>query len=424
MASRRQWSALVFFALILLEILMAFLPVEGEKLLLSYAWPLGCIFIGLTLPTYPRKLTSYAGFFLIAWFMLSRILLGDIFMQDAMLLLAKLFCAYGVFLPFAMLHEEEERYTALRSVALGITAVMAICGWLCVIQFIMKFKGNELPLIGSRIHFTKGRLSFRTNENTTAELFLLGLMSFLWLSLRRKKAHPALTFLNIGTLLALIMTNSRTVIIQLSLTFGALAGLCVLHKYSQAAAFKRLSISISLGILATAAAYLLIQLLLLGEEQLIAPFLKSTAHTGARSLALDQLDNRTSIYRACFRLLDEHPKVLALGTRDWFSLFREYYPSKSHPHSAYLLTLISAGIPGLLFTFALSLLCLKSCAVSLVCKGVALDEQFVCVVPVILLISALVECYLFVSGYPLIDAFFLICLGCAIQIGRKYARKR
>ncbi len=413
---QRKLCVVMFILVVIAELVQLYAPKNEALVACLFVGPLAYSFIGLSLLSQRRRVEDWAGFAFMGWFIVHCML----YQRVNLLVMQRLFCAYGIFYAFARVADDGSKYTILRIVAWLLTAALSLLGWISVYMFIC---GKTISFSGLGLEFlmSSGRLQIINHPNTTATLFLLAIVAAIWLCLQDKKYRPVLIALAVGSYAGIALTVSRTVMIQAALTLGVLMGLWMLKRLSKLCLWQQWGLSVVGGLAMTVIAYVLFDVTISGIEWLSTVFSGTDSLVANRSLARDltTMTGRTQIFVDTFHMLRDHPDVIFKGSPDWFELFRQYNTAASHTHNAYLQTLVMYGLPALAITLWMSYRIIRAGVRTAFSAQTALAEQFLCFIPILILISAIPEPFLFCDGYPFFDHFFLMFCGYALETERR-----
>ena len=132
MAVKQRRLSMGMLAFLALAVLLYSLSFERGMLVVThYVTPMTALFLGLYLPGSDlRKSRIYAAGLLVpAWFILSRMLGGELYLDHSFLPFSHLLYMYGMALPFARLTGDGERRCGLAMVSLLIFACFGLVAW-------------------------------------------------------------------------------------------------------------------------------------------------------------------------------------------------------------------------------------------------------------------------------------------------------
>lgn len=428
---RQMVSLLVMCPQVLMLILWAFSSQRSEKAVLAYGVLLAFTFVGVTLASEKGKirLTYWIGYLYIAWYMLSRLLLGDLYLERSSLYFARTVVSYAVALPFAFV-SQDRRKRCLDVVAFLYAAAftaLALVGLLTVVL------GHDIiiPVLHTRVYM-EGRLFAGQHPNGSAMLFLMAMLFTVYLMAR----YPRKWLLIAGSLMLLCQyagiafTVSRTVMIEVALAAGALAFWAVMRipravpaRWPRAA---RAAVAVVLALVCCVLCYAGFN----GCTEWSQSF-SSQAETAeaAQTVVVEQrplledlstLTGRTFIYQNVLKYVQMHPETLATGLLEKdivTNIQREVDPNFWLAHNGWLQTLLTVGLPGLMFALYFTALTVKLAVKQLLlrCQSGSLADKILLLLPVLLVLNCLTECVLFVEQFSVGNFAYLLCLGYALE---------
>lgn len=423
---------LSFAALMLAELS----PERGAAVMAAYVAPAGWVLLGLSLRRGKTKGMLRLGGALLGWFVVSRFLLGEHYLEDSQEAFRLFFAACITALPFAQVWDEDGRRRGLMVVCWLGALASSLLAWLGIAS-VLTGRTLTLPLLGSRVYVQGGRLFALEYPNLGACFFLLGLIGtgYLALTLRKKWFIPLALLMGLGLWAGIAFTVSRTVMIQCAAVLAGAAFLLVWRSPLRPAWLRVLA-----GILAAVAALVLTYMSFTWVVEGVSHFgaqAAEVAETGAAAeIAARPLENdlltmtgRTDAYRGFFELVKHRPKVLVLGVlnKNLTVELNRYIPHDTlaafyHAHNAYIQTTLQLGLPGLLFALWCSFLAVRSAVriLLLAPKGrVSAAEGLVSLSCLALLLGAISEVYLFTDQFSMCNFAFMLLLGYALQTEKR-----
>lgn len=429
-------ALLILAAEALLMVLWAYAPSAVDKALPAFGIPLAFAFAGLALASCKRRppLVCWMGAAVVVWYALSRIWLGDLYLQQSGLYFARTAANHLVALPFAFALGDGARRRGLDLTAaiyaLGLFP-LALAGVLCTLLNTHIY----LPIFSTEIFFLHNRLCAGQHPNGSAMLFLLGMLFTLYLMMR----YPRWWTRVLGAVMlctfymGVAFTDSRTVMIECALAAAALAFSAVLRLKRPSRMALRVCAAVAAAAVALAACYAGMH----GCIKWQASF-SSHAEEAAREETVAQketpvaipyrpllrdvatLTGRTDIYKAVLRYVGHHPDTLLAGMleRDIVThLQAEVYPEFVLAHNAWLQALLTTGLPGLLlglyFTWHTLRLGVRGLLVRQAQTGFA--DKMILLLPLLLVLNCVTECVLFAEQFSVANFAYLLCLGYATQ---------
>lgn len=420
--------ALSFGALLLEELSAE----RGAAMLLAYALPAGWVLLGLSLCRRGDKGMLWLGGAMVGWFVLSRFLLGEHYLETSQEALGHFVAAYLVALPFAQAWDQEGRRRGLGLICLLCAALTAGLAWLGVAA-VMTGRDISLPALGRCFYVERGRLYVLGYPNLGACAFLLGLIctAYLALTLRKKGLIPLWLLMALGLWTGIAFTVSRTVMIQCAL-LAAGAVFLLIWRSPLRSAWLRVLAGMLAAVVVLALGYLSFTWIVDGASQFGAQAAEAAQTGAAAQIAsrplerdLQTMTGRTRAFKGFFDLIRHHPKVLALGVlnKDLVVELNRYIPHQVlavyyHTHNAFLQTTLHLGLPGLAMALWITFLCLRSAVriLLLAPRGrVSAAEGLMPLACLVLLVGTISEVYLFTDCFPICNYMFLLFLGYALQ---------
>lgn len=425
------------FGVLLLEALSA---ERGAAMLLAYALPAGWVLLGLSLCRKGDKGMLWLGGAMVGWFVLSRVLLDEHYLETSQEALGHFVAAYLVALPFAQVWDQEGRRRGLGLMCLLCAAMTSLLAWLGV-GAVMTGRDISLPALGRCFYVAGGRLYVLGYPNLGACAFLLGLIctAYLALTLRRKWLIPLWLLMAVGLWTGIAFTVSRTVMIQCAL-FAAGAVFLLIWRSPLRPAWLRVLAGLAAAAVVLALGYQSFTWIVKGASQFGAQAAE-TVQTGAAEIAsrplerdLQTMTGRTGAFKGFFDLIRHRPKVLALGVlnKDLVVELNRYIPHQVlaayyHTHNAFLQTTLHLGLPGLAMALWLTFLCLRSAVriLLLAPRGrVSAAEGLMPLACLVLLVGTISEVYLFTDCFSICNYMFLLFLGYALQTEKRLRAER
>ena len=425
---------------------------RGIKLFESYMLLIPFVFLGMALVRPARRSHDYwVGLVWIGWFVLSRILLGDVYFRRSGYEWFSLDCAAYLFaLPFAWQMEDGQKKRGLYIVSVLVFVAVGLAAWLALICGIGG-QNMSIPHLGGNFGFAEmGKDSYRLtisgHPNITAALMGLAIMLGVWLlcaSRYRRWLFAPMLALFVGLYSAFALTMSRTNMIQIALFAAMLIVLLLLRRISAQTKGRWLKIAGSVLIGAAVFAFVfqssywivngfnaIKQTVLSAQAEEIAAQQEETEASEAgertgyiiqRPLGSDlaTMTGRSDIYRETIQNLLQNPKVLVLGNTNPSESIAEGFP---HAHNAYLQITACLGIPGLLMAlwFSARAVWVSGRVVFSRLKTASVaDLALVCII-LIMLVGTIPEIYLFYNGEAkLYNVVFFLLYGYLIETERR-----
>lgn len=305
------------------------------------------------------------------------------------------------------------------------------------------------------IYWNGSRLQAMWHPNICATIFLVGIgfCLFQMVQLQKKWYRVLLAVIAVILFVAMALTNCRTAIIMCGCIVGGLLFLCI-HNGS----WKRFILGIVAALVTIVllfnGAHMIYQAnidRLIGQytrEIIVEPeeaapasatspdshssssssgnsplridsetgefTLSSGAGQGSLSSDFGSMNGRTNIWKACVQAVRNNRSVMLFGSDKSGTFIREYVGMDlDHSHNAWMDTLICLGIPGLLLVLIFTCIAVWNIWFVFWGKHIALGQKTIAMLTVCLLVSAMMEPYLFITDnyYHHIDFIFFLCLG-------------
>lgn len=440
MRSKRYYIVLSVALFLFYVVYMLTLDTMGLSLYILRAYAPLVVYVLLGCALYRGsirlKSTWTVGLLMLLWYILSRIFLGDTFLQRSAVTVADLAVLYALAFPFAQVSGDGNKRRVLDILSLVYVLTMTVIAWMSIY---LAVTGKSLTMPQSGYDFamsTSGRLyMLGQNPNHSAPLLAMALFLALYLlSCYRNKLWliPGVIVI-VGLYGALTLTVSRTAFIAATATFGYLAG-CLASKIK----VKKLWLK-TLVVAAIVLAGMLLAYKSLDWVKELLFLLASTVQRGDlvflaadrdMTIAVDNMSGRGMIYSAILQVLREEPKVLLFGNLDLdvaakISEVANY--TYQHCHNSFLQVLMLMGLPGLLLVLWICVKLGLSVLKLLFAKDSAMAEKLLALVPVYFLVSSLAESLVFVPwmnlGWSLLNFWFLLISGYIIVAGDRYKLK-
>ena len=440
----------IFSLLYLMTLDLVGLPLSILK---AYVPALVFAVIGISLyrGDYGRCSIYGLGLLFLVWYVFTRIILSDYFLGRSFVNVVDLCVLYGFALPFAKLSGDGEKRRILDIFSLVYVVIFGIIAWISIV-FAITGTGYTMPL--SRQWFGLDSFSGRLqilgqNANPSAALMALGFFIAVYLLVRYRKRRwciaPAVLAL-IGFYGALALTDARASIVAFLIAVGLLFAVIGSRIRISSPLLKGLVIAVMVvagmlishrgfGLALRVVNSLAVQVqmpaasdeVLGGEdanaaEEVVVPVLE------ARDLINSDvgLSGREDVYMAVIPTLRDNPSILLYGDLEnsIMSKIQVYSGSEYlHMHNAFLQVLVLTGIPGLLFALWLTIR-LALATLKLLFGTQPLDEKMLPMISVVMLVSSLVESYVFVPWMSMcwsqLNFVFLLFSGYLLETGDRY----
>lgn len=420
-------AALGFAALAL--VLVAYSFERGVLVMMHYVCPLVCAFAGIALVggRYRKQPDLWMGAAFVGWYVVSRMLLGERYLDHSFMMFSNLCCAYLLALPFARCTGDGLRKHGLKTVSVIFVTAYGVLAWAGVFSALL-CTPFTLPGLGTGISIRADRRLWAGNHpNISACMFLLAIMLGVWLiavSRRRWLAVPAV-LLAAGAYAGIALADSRTVMLQAG-CFAAGAVFLGMLRLPVRALWKRMVI----GLVAGAACLALVFVSFGWAAQLIADAsanMSALAETvqktkvAARSIWKDlaTMTGRTNIYTKLLKAVAERPSILGAGllNSEIVQVIRKASGAE-HAHNAYLQTLLNMGLPGLLMAAYFTVRAVWTACRLVFSRSAAFADQLLAVMLMVLLVSAVSEPYLFTEYLTIANMPFFLIFGYTLEAQR------
>lgn len=401
-----------------------------------YAGPLALVFFGRNLQSgvYRERGAHRVGLMFVAWFVLSRVVNGELYLQNSWWHVSSLCITYLLALPFAASMQDGRRRRGLTCVAWIFSVAYACLAWLSVYA-IIRGRNIVLPVLDTMLGTDYGRLLAGQHPNGSATLFLMGFLLTLYLVAHYRKRWLLLpaAVMCLGFYVGTALSVSRTVMVEMSLAVGAIAFLFLMRANIRrvwlraAAALAAFVVAFGLCYAGFGGAVNVVNsmnqkhlLPAAGAEEMLpaqpekAP--KPTIQARPMDKDITSLTGRTDIWQAGLSALKDDPSILAFGLLDseFYTRVKPYAPMQiSHIHNAYLETLLITGLPGLMMALWFTFLALRmGLRILLIhARKAAWTDQLLALIPLVLLVNCMTESVLFVETFTYANFVFFLCLG-------------
>ncbi len=395
-------------------------------LLKSYGPLLVFAFIGISLyrRDYERKHIYFLGLAFILWYIITRIILGDKSLVRSSVTLIDLSVLYGLAFPFAKSSGDWNKRHIFDGIAIIYVITIAAASWLGV-YYAVTDTGVFMPRSGSfyGLEGHPGRFQLLgQNPNHSAVLISAAIMLTIYLLARYWKrqwiAPAAIVFL--GLYSALAITDSRASSIAFLVAVALVAAVLAsrIRVSSKGLKFILIILIVCVSVFVCYKG-LDIATEVIGRNE-------DTVQNREVSLDINKMSGRAEIYQAVIHHIQEQPHILIHGLLDnqvTEKVIEETGYEYTHVHNSYLQTLMLTGIPGLLFSLYLSLR-LALATWKLFFTDAPLAEKFLPLIPIILLVTSLVESLVFVPFgnlyWSLTNFLFLFTSGYVLETSDQY----
>lgn len=419
---------MAFSALTML--LTAFSYERGTAVMVHYICPLVGVFVGMTLFTgrYRRQIDLWVGAAFVAWYVLSRILMKEMYLEYSFTMFSNLCCAYLLAFPFACGMDDGQKKNGLKAAAAVFVFGYGLLAWLGVFSALL---GDAviLPRLGTDISMHKDlRLWAGNHPNISACMFVIALMLGIWLITKHCSRWMMLPVLALcfGAYAGIALADSRTTMLQACCFAAGLVFLGALRLPIKAV-WKKALIGLAAGIICFAVVFMSFGWVTEGVTTLAN---QMTAHAetvgkkvvASRDIVKDMatMTGRTYIYQKIFKLIQDRPRVLLTGmlNSQIVQVLREY-TGVDHAHNAYLQTLVNVGLPGLLMAVFFTVRAIWVSMKLIFSRRAAFADQILAVILLVFLVGTIPEPFLFTEYLTIANMTFFLVFGYAIETERK-----
>lgn len=420
-------AVLAFAALTLA--LVAYSFDRGIMVMMHYTCPLVWAYAGMTLFSgrYAKRLDLWMGAAFVGWYVLSRMLLGELYLDYSFMMFSNLCCAYLLALPFARGSGDGMCKTGLKTVAAISAAAYGLLAWIGVVSALL-CSPVTLPVLGTDIRInTDNRLWAGNHANISACMFLLAVMFGVWLiavSRKRWIAMPVV-LLAAGAYAGLALADSRTAMLQAG-CFAAGAVFLGMMRLPVRAQWKRMLVGLAAGTVCLALVFVsfgwtarLISRASAHMAALAEPVQQTQVATRSIWNDLATMTGRTDIYVRLLETVAQQPRILLTGLLNSkiVQVIRDA-AQVEHAHNAFLQTLLNVGLPGLLMAVYFMVRAVWVVFRLVFSRKAAFADQLLAVMLMVFLVSAISESYLFTEYLTIANMPFFLILGYALETER------
>lgn len=436
---QKKSEAFPLFALLFITLALIFYALSYERgtlVVQYYSAPVALLFCGYTLRRYRKPCVYWLGAAFIGWFILSRILAGELYLENSYWHLAGLLVTYALAFPFAYATEDAQRRKGIIMVAVVLSVSFTLFALLSIIG-ILTGQNIVLPWLNSEFGIHNAKLYANQHSNGSAILFLIGMLfTFFWMfKLRRRQLIAPGVMMCLICYAGIALTVSRTVMIECSLALGTLAGLAVWRSGIRSGKL-RFAAALTVGLVFLLLSYMgyhaiaRIPTLLTSHAaaQTVQQAEKTTQLVIAKRPLLDSLgtlSGRTQIYAAIIPMFRDHPQALLITgflNSELVGVLHQYIPAEHvHMHNAWLQTLVNMGVPGLLLALCFTWLAVRSGLRTLLFWGkrTTADDKVLALMVLLLLVNSMFECVIFTETFNIGNVTFFLTLGYLLELERR-----
>ena len=449
---RRFGLGVVAFAA-LAELLIVLCYARGVLVVEHYLSPMVFAFAGMTMLSgaYQKKPALWLGAAFCLWYVLSRMLMGELYLKYSYPYLCNLCAAYLLALPMAHCTKDEKQ-SGMKLFSWIYFAGFGAVAWLSLLPAV---QGEVMRLpwfdVDIGLQAVDRRLTIGLHPNGSGVMLLISLMMGVWLLCKHRKRWlllPALVLMA-GMYAAIGFTVSRTVMIQTGCFLGALAALALLRLLPWNRLWKKLLVAAPVAMVIVIVVFLSFGWITTGAEKLNESMNASAEEVFPGVTGLDYSDyylypeypdmsslyaqdglvadrdliedlttltGRTAIWRGIGQLVKDQPRVLLTGmlNSDIISVLNRY-TAHTHAHNSILHTLCNMGLPAMLIAVYFTLRA-AWCALRLIFgKNAKFSDQILAVMLLVWLLGSLTESSLFVESFTPCNIPFFLTLGYALE---------
>lgn len=346
------------------------------------------------------------------------------------------FTVFLLAFPFAVSAKDSERQLGMK-----ITGGFFLCGALVLALFTgLLALGFFRYFLTSYIYWDGARLAAMWHPNITANCFLIaiGFCLYFCTTVRRRCYRAVFLALAVLFFLLISLTNSRTAVLTCCILVAGTVFFLIWK-----GGVKRFLLGAVAALVVMVLMFVLYQTVFsLHEDHLIQSYLQELEATGSTNpdLQVDQqtgqaslhtdsgqntlaqdigtLNFRTAIWSSSIRIIQEDPMILVRGTPFIADLLTARHAwVVTHSHNSWLDTLLGLGLPGLFFALIFTGLALWHILRLFFFGNHSLSRKIIALLTLCLLISGILENYLFLasSSYQCANFAFFFCLGYLTQ---------
>ena len=403
---------------------------RGVTVMQHYVCPLAFAFAGMTLFSgrYGKQIDLWVGLAFVGWYVLSRILMRELYLDYSFMMFSNLCCAYLLAFPFARGMRDGIKQTGLKTAAWVFVVGYGLIAWIGVMVALFG-QDITLPVLGTKIDMDPYalRLEAGNHPNISAYMFLIALVCGVWLmgQTRRWWLRIPLPLCVAGAYAGIALTVSRTVMLQVSCFAAGIVFLAMLRLPIKAV-WKKAIIGLLVGAICLVVVFVSFNWVIDGMTYL-AHQMRAYAETVEPPVAqqralmgdLATMKGRTEHYRGIMNLLREQPRILVTGllNSEIVQTLLEY-ANCEHAHNSYLHTLVTAGIPGLLMALFFTVRAVWASMKLIFSSKAAFGNQLLAVILLVFLVCTIPESYLFTEYLTIANMPFFLVFGYVLEAER------
>lgn len=429
-SSKKTKSAAVLMlaAAAMTLVLVIFSFDRGTLAMMHYVCPIAWAFVGMSLclGSDRKQVDLWVGAAFVAWYVLSRMLMREPFLNYSFSMFSNLCCAYLLAFPFAHSMADGGKKMGLQTVAIIFVIGYGLLAWIGILS-VFTDSLITLPYLGTKVEMQRLRLWAGNHPNISACVFMVALLLGVWLlvhKLCRWLAVPVV-LLCVGAYAGIALADSRTIMLQVCCFAAGLVFLAML-RLPRRAMWQKTIIGLIAGALCLVLVFFSFSWVKDGITCLVNQL---TAHAETvenqvvanRSLLDDlaTMTGRTPIYQKLLHLVWERPRILLTGmlNSDLVQVIRETSGAE-HAHNSFLQTLLNMGLPGLLMAVFFAARAVWVSLKLIFNQKAAFADQILAVILLVFLVGTISEPYLFSEYLTAANMPFFLIFGYALETQR------
>lgn len=427
-AYQKRLSVVILGFASLTLVLVALAFQRGVTVMQHYICPLTFAFVGMTLFSgrYGKQIDLWVGLAFVGWYVLSRILMRELYLDYSFMMFSNLCCAYLLAFPFARGMRDGLRQTGLKTAAWVFVIGYGLTAWIGVLVALFG-QDITLPVLGTEFSSVSLRLWAGNHPNISAYMFLIALVFSVWLmgQTRRWWLRIPLPLCIAGAYAAIALTVSRTVMLQVSCFAAGIVFLAMLRLPIKAV-WKKAAIGLLAGGVVLVLVFIGFDWAVDGMTYLaheMRAYAEAVEPPVAQQRALlgdlATMTGRTEHYRGIMNLLREQPRILVTGllNSEIVSTLMEY-ANCEHAHNSYLHTLVTVGIPGLLMALFFTVRAVWASMKLIFNTKATFANQLLAVMLLVFLVCTIPESYLFTEYLTIANMPFFLVFGYVLEAER------
>ena len=401
---------------------------RGMLTMMHYICPISCVFAGICIciGSYRKQVDLCVGVVFVGWYVLSRILMKEVYLNSSFGMFSNLCCAYLLAFPFARSMVDSEKKIGLQTVSIIFVIGYGLLAWVGIFAVLT---GSQiiLPYLGTKVEMQGLRLCAGNHPNISACVFMVALLLGVWLLVHKRCRWLAVpvVLLCVGAYAGIALADSRTIMLQVCCFAAGLVFLAML-RLPRRAMWQKTIIGLIAGALCLVLVFFSFSWVKDGITCLVNQL---TAHAETvenqvvanRSLLDDlaTMTGRTPIYQKLLHLVWERPRILLTGmlNSDIVQVIRETSGAE-HAHNSFLQTLLNMGLPGLLMAVFFAARAVWVSLKLIFNQKAAFADQILAVILLVFLVGTISEPYLFSEYLTAANMPFFLIFGYALETQR------